>query len=398
MLSRANNGQWNGRRVPYGYDYNKEVKEFSSNAQESKVVRRIFELYEREQSVTYVARYLNDHGIKTRSGKEWSPTAVHKILTNVFYVGKYRYNVTQQGSGYKARNEAEWITFDEHHEPIIDDVLFNRIQFLLKRNRRGDTTGSATYTKKNIHLFAGLLRCGSCGANMSATLDRIRADGWRPSIYGCSKHRSNPTVCMSKYTSDVTIGPFVFNYIANIIRSKDKESANLSLQALERKLLKGPAFSDVVSVGADGLSQLHSLLLSGVSGMEYRPAGALSKSEDSLSEKDALLARKRKHEMALNRLHSLYLYGDDQMAEKDFIIERQHITEQLADVNKKLNAIKSDTSDLLADDEFTEKASYFIMVEKLLSDKTINFEKYIRQLEPSVPRALFPRLRSPMVV
>lgn len=387
MLSRANNGQWNGGRVPYGYDYNKDAKKFYPNSQESRVVFRIYELYEREQSLVYVARYLNEHGVRPRSGKDWTPTTVHKILTNVFYIGKYRYNVHQQGSGYKTKDESEWITIEDHHEPIVDDVLFERIQFLLKRNKRGGVKDGASYTKKNIHVFAGLLRCGNCGTNMSATLDRIRADGWRPSVYGCAKRRNNAAACSGKFTSDVTIGPFVFNYIANIIRTQGANATSLSLPELQKLLLKGSMFSDVATVSEDGLSQLHSLLLNGVSGMEYRPVGALSGAETSLNTKDSLLARKRKHETALNRLRSLYLYGDEPMAEKDFIIERQRITDQLSEIDEQLSTLKDDAPSFLADDEFMEKASYFIMAEKLLSDKTIDFEKYIRQLEPSVPRA-----------
>lgn len=37
-------------------------------------------------------------------------TAIYNILTNVFYIGKYRYNVHQQDSGHKAECESEWIT------------------------------------------------------------------------------------------------------------------------------------------------------------------------------------------------------------------------------------------------------------------------------------------------
>lgn len=41
----------------------------------------------------------------------------------------------------------------------------------------------------------------------------------------------------------------------------------------------------------------------------------------------------------------------------------------------------------LADDEFIEKASYFIMVQKLLDDKSVDYERYIRKIDPAIPRA-----------
>lgn len=399
MLSRANNGQWNGGRVPYGYSYNKATKEFTPDDQESKVVKRIFELYEMEQSLCQVCRYLNERNIKPRSGKDWTPTTIRKILTNVFYIGQYRYNVSQQGAGYKPRSEEEWITFEEHHEPIIDIELFNRIQFLLKRNRRGGVPDGQAYTRKNIHIFAGLVKCGTCGANMSATLDRRRADGWRPSIYGCSRRRRDNSGCENKYISDIVLGPFVFNYVANIIRAKGSVTGSTSLSSIEKKLLRGPAFASVESVGEDGLRTLRDLLSAGVSGLEYKPANAFSEPEDAISERDVLLTRKRKHETAMNRLKSLYLYGDSDMPEKDFIIERQRIQSAIDEIDEKLSSIKVDDDNKpLAGDELIEKASYFIMMQKLMDDRTVDYEKYIRQIDQSVPRAFIRSIISSIVV
>lgn len=389
MLSRANNGQWNGGRVPYGYAYDKQTKEFSLDPAESQVVRRMYELYEREQSLVAVCRYFNAKGIYSRSGNEWTPTTVNKILKNQFYVGKYRYNVTkQEWKKWSKRDESEWITIDNHHVPLIDDVLFDRIQFILQRNRRGIVDDRSSYIKKNIHIFAGLVKCGSCGSNMSATLDRVRADGWRPSVYGCSKRRNNNSECQNKYVSDVVLGPFIFNYVANIIRAKGNITSRTDLSGLQKKLLRGDAFCNVDSIGAEGLGQLYNLLVGGTSGLEYRPAGAFSKSSGSVNERDSLMERKRKHEAAMNRLKSLYLYGDGELSEKDYIIERQRIMDAISEIDKKLAGLQgSDETNTLENDEFIEKASYFIMVQKLLEDRYVDYEKYIRQIDQSIPRA-----------
>lgn len=389
MLSRANNGQWNGGRVPYGYAYEKQTKEFSLDPAESQVVRRMYELYEREQSLVAVCRYFNAKGIYSRTGNEWTPTTVNKILKNQFYVGKYRYNVTkQEWKKWTKRDESEWITIDNHHVPLIDDVLFDRIQFILRRNRRGIVDDRSSYVKKNIHIFAGLVRCGTCGSNMSATLDRVRADGWRPSVYGCSKRRNNNSECQNKYVSDVVLGPFIFNYVANIIRAKGNITSRTDLSGLQKKLLRGDAFCNVDSVGEEGLGQLYTLLVGGTSGLEYRPAGAFSKSSGSVNERDSLMERKRKHEATMNRLKSLYLYGDGELSEKDYIIERQRIMDAISEIDKKLAGLQgSDETSSLENDEFIEKASYFIMVQKLLEDRYVDYEKYIRQIDQSIPRA-----------
>lgn len=70
MLSRANNGQWNGGRVPCGYAWSKEERTFSLVEHEVKAARKMAELYEQYQSLLYVVKYLNDVGIPTRTGKQ----------------------------------------------------------------------------------------------------------------------------------------------------------------------------------------------------------------------------------------------------------------------------------------------------------------------------------------
>lgn len=387
MLSRANNGQWNGGRVPYGYSYNKEEKLFSLNPEENRIYNKICDTYEQYQSVLYVVRHLNDLGVRTRGGKEWTTTGVYKILTNPFYTGDYLYNVHKDGRGKDKRDADEWVRIENHHVPSISHERFDRIQFVLKRNKRGGVPDGETYIKKNIHIFAGLLRCAKCGSNMSATLDRRRADGWRPSIYACAKHRNNASVCSNKYISDRVLGPFVLNYIANIIRAKNNVSDFTSLETLERKLLRGDTFSEVDHISQDGLSDLRELLLSGKSGMEYRPSVVFNEQPNSVSEREILEERRSKKETALNRLKALYLYGDEETPEKDFIIEREKIMSELTEIEARLSELQREEVDgPVSSTEFIQKAAYFIMVEKLLDDRYVDYEKYIRRIDPSVPR------------
>lgn len=222
---------------------------------------------------------------------------------------------------------------------------------------------------------------------MSATLDRRRANGWRPSIYACSKHRNNSSVCQNKYISDVTLGPFVINYIANIIRAKGNVSASTSLETLERKLLRGDTFLNVEHIEHDGLADMMDVLISGKTGMEYRPLVVSGEQTSQLSEREILEECRRKKETALSRLKSLYLYGDEETPEKDFIIERERIMGELTEIESRLAEIQQQESIRpVTSDEFIQKAAYFIMVEKLLDDRYVDYEKYIRKIDPSIPR------------
>ncbi|MCC8067493.1 MAG: recombinase family protein, partial [Clostridiales bacterium] len=195
MLSRANNGQWNGGRIPYGYDYDKQTKLFSINQDEAKVILLAYDLYEEKQSILYVSRHFNEIGLKTRAGNSWSATTVYGLLTNKFSTGTYVYNSHRRGRVRGESDETEWIKIENHHPAIIDDVRYDRMQYVLQRNRRGVSKQGDSYVKKNVHIFGGLCRCGLCGGNMAANLDRRRANGWRPSQYSCVNRRNDTAKC-----------------------------------------------------------------------------------------------------------------------------------------------------------------------------------------------------------
>lgn len=386
MLSRAENGQWNGGRVPYGYSYDKTTKQLSIDPIQAQIVQRIYAAYEQNQSLIKVCSMLNSEGITASSGKQWTPTTVSKILKNQFYLGIYVYNVHGDGRGGKKKPESEWITFEEHHPAIVEKRLFDRVNFLLSRNRRSSADKPKTYSKVNTHIFSGLVVCGSCDANFSATLDRRRADGWRPSIYGCSQRRSSKTACQNKWISDVTIGPFVFGFISNILRAQKASITDPDI--LGKKLLLGEAFDLVDHIDHDSLVQLSSLFQEQTSGIEYKPASVYTKSEKTDGQYEALTARKSKLENALKRLKAAYLYSDDLMPESEFAADRNRLLKQLSDIDSKLAEIQQQELDeTLISNEFQTKASYFLMLQSLIGDKPFDYEKYVKDADPEIPKA-----------
>ena len=120
-----------------------------------------------------------------------------------------------------------------------------------------------TYQRKNIHIFAGLLTCGCCGYTMIASPDRERSDGWRPSVYKCSRQRRFGD-CDNKYVSDVTLGPFALNFIANLIRASNSFGKSTSIETLEKKLLRGDMFSQVDHIERPGLEELEAEVASSI--------------------------------------------------------------------------------------------------------------------------------------
>ena len=136
MISRASNGQWNGGRIPYGYDYDPEEQAFSFNSDEYNIAHLIHDKYEELRSLVYLARYLNEHGYRTRAGNDWSPVSLDIILRSVFYCGDYQYNRLKEGDRQRPKDKSEWITVKDHHPAIVSREQKERILALLESNRR----------------------------------------------------------------------------------------------------------------------------------------------------------------------------------------------------------------------------------------------------------------------
>lgn len=272
--------------------------------------------------------------------------------------------------------------------PYGYERIFYRIKFLLQRNKRGGVPTGQTYVRKNIHIFGGLLRCAQCGSSMISNQDRRRANGIRPSIYACGSRRRKQTSCTNKYISDIVLGPFVLNYIANLLRAARSYNRSISAEALSKRLLKDEVFSNVESINEDALVATIRSFEQASDAPEYRPQLALSGSNDAITEADTLMGKRRRVENALARLNALYLYDDEAMPEKDFVMQRADLSKQLDQINARLEELRANSPDSFAPgQDLSMKVSYFIMFEKLVQDSYVNYEKYIRTMDPAVPKS-----------
>ena len=61
---------------------------------------------------------------------------------------------------------------------------------------------------------------------------------------------------------------------------------------------------------------------------------------DFLCEREILEDRRRKAETAMNRLKSLYLYGDEEPSQAEFIIEREKIAKELTEIEARLAELR----------------------------------------------------------
>ena len=384
MASRANEGKYNGGRIPIGYNYNKDTKEISINEEEAKIVNLIYDKYEQMNSLLRVAQYLNSQGIKTKRGYNFSPTSVHKVLTNRFYVGDLIYNKHDErkdgnSSTKNVREPSEWITVENQHVALIDRWRQEKIIAALA-SRNYANVSFKTYQRKNIHIFAGLLQCGVCGRGMTATVDRERADGTRPSIYLCDSRRKSKT-CTNKYISDIKLGPFVFNIISNIVKAYNNVGKSTSVDMLEKKLLRGDSFDDIYSIEREGVRQLLDSIKSDTDNQSKGIVLSTQKKTVTVyaEEKDILKKELKKHESALARLQQLFLYGDDAITQTEYLVQRTNIEKQIEGISKRLSEIDTSIANdyIMTDSDFFQKASMFIIQSNLANSRMVDFSKLL---------------------
>lgn len=386
MISRANNGQWNGGRVPYGYDYDPEAREFSIREDEEKVCQLLKKDYLENKSLTHTARFLNESGYRTRADAEWSPTAVWIIASSPFYAGIYRYN-RYKGTEHRVENPAEeWVLVPDHHPAIFTLEEHEAMAQLLKDNSRSffNYSGRQHLTDK-IHIFSGIAYCGKCGNKLVSTPGRLHADGYRTSTYSCPKKRKTND-CDNPSVNDLIIGEFVMNYILNMLNAKSGFSKIRNPETLEKRLLFGSTFADVEHVEQSGLNEFYNLLSRYGSDDSY--AFSIRKPRKKKAavdpEVEKLRREKEKHERALKRLQNLFLYSDSPMSEKDFIIKKNEITKNLEEVNSMLGMVSRGADSILTDEEFVKQASHLLISKELSDRQYIYFKKLAQSVSPEI--------------
>jgi len=172
LMSKAARGEVLGR-TPYGYVADIDGT-FKIESSEGALVRRLFGLYVGEAhpgeagetgedpgielpatgpGLRRIAGIFNREGLRTRSGRPWTPVTLSGMLRNRVYAGSYvRYGMRIAGN----------------HDRIVDRDAFNRAQVIMASRSPVRKTRVLT-----PYLLSGLARCWSCGQGMHG-LERNR--------------------------------------------------------------------------------------------------------------------------------------------------------------------------------------------------------------------------------
>ncbi len=151
-------GKWSGGMPLLGYGIDAKGSKLVVDEFEAKRVRAIFELYLEHRSLLKVVDELERRAWVTkqwttkkgtrRGGRPFDKTSLHRLLTNITFIGKLRY-----------KDEVH----EGEHDGIVDLEIWRQTQGLLNRNAR---SGGGDVKNQFGALLKGLLRCSACDCSM----------------------------------------------------------------------------------------------------------------------------------------------------------------------------------------------------------------------------------------
>lgn len=140
-------------KPPYGFDRGPDGR-YVVNEQEAVIVREIFTRVSEGEQLTSICRSLNERGLRTKTGAEWTLSSLNKFLSNVRYIGTYVYKGEQ---------------FPNKIPAIVEENLFYRVQTGMKTKTNPRNATKRRRTQAGLYLLTGTMFCGLCGEPMTAT-------------------------------------------------------------------------------------------------------------------------------------------------------------------------------------------------------------------------------------
>lgn len=178
------------------------------------IVKRIFTEYASGKKIKDIIEGLNNDGLRTLRGKEWSRTSLQHILRNERYTGVYIFG------GYR----------EEGAMPaIISRDLWNQCQKMMKKHKIAPAASRSTK-----YLLTGKIFCGLCGSPMIG----VSATGkLKKKYYYYQDTKRNDKSCRMKRISKDRIEDAVVSFLVEKVND-DKfisEIADLVIQYQEQK-------------------------------------------------------------------------------------------------------------------------------------------------------------------
>ena len=174
IRQKLRRGEWTGL-APLGYTNNAKTRNIEPDLTKARVIQRAFEEFSQgRHTLESLAERLKFLGVASKTGKRLCKAVVKHMLSNPIYTGIIVHN----GETYEGK-----------FQPIVSRATFEIVQKILK-----DRAKPRKSKKSHNFPFVGLLRCGECGAAITAQYAHGCGGTYR--YYRCTK-RLGP--CSQRY-------------------------------------------------------------------------------------------------------------------------------------------------------------------------------------------------------
>jgi len=195
-----------GSKPLYGYTWADATKStYAINPREAVVVRRIYRLLLDGKAIRQIAFALIRDGIPSPMGKQWSKTAVHRVLRAEQYTGIV--------CGWSNGDEVIMLP-DGTIPPLIDHATFDAAQDRLAFN--GQSAIRNSFNPEATLLRAGFVKCGTCGRTMR--VQHRKRGGY---YYRCSGADEPPYLCSSPSIGAGILDAAVWDKVAAVLTDPD---------------------------------------------------------------------------------------------------------------------------------------------------------------------------------
>lgn len=238
------NGCFLGTHAVYGYRKmeNKHMVEIDPEVVGN--VKTMFDMCEAGHSDSAIAKYLNQNKIDCPAGYKykkgilkhekyagmsvWYPQTVAAILTNRAYIGDLVQGVyisKEMRGKKKVMPKEEWDIVPDHHEPIISQEQFDRVQKLRQarreKNQKVMEKRVGQDAGRTCNILKGKIYCGDCKKAMVRRYISSCKDKYR---YICEVH-DRTGCCQRKYLAEqellLTLKRVIGKHLETICEIKD---------------------------------------------------------------------------------------------------------------------------------------------------------------------------------
>jgi site-specific DNA recombinase len=180
----------NHPKPPFGYDYHRESKRWTTNDFEAKWVRQIFDWYIASISVYEIARRLNNAGVptKNRSSLGWTAQKVSQLAALECYTGVAYYNKRQRTTG-KKKDRGEWV-------PMLVPAIISQETWQAAQGKRANNKRFSPRNTKAVYVTQHIMECEECGKSFlihsGSGQPRLVCRGMtlHPHLYNCREPKT----------------------------------------------------------------------------------------------------------------------------------------------------------------------------------------------------------------